>query len=67
METKKQTITEVNLTINDLKRILCEHLYLEEGEVNISVINKTEIIQGIDLHDASYIEVFDGIKLINKL
>ena len=61
MEIKRTSTVEEIYNLEDLKN----HLVGEKGNnIKVVPVYKTEMIPGYDPHDADYIDVFVGIKVV---
>jgi hypothetical protein len=70
MEIERKTTIKAKFNKEQVKVILIKHLMLMEQidnveleNVSIKDITKTVVEQGGDVHDADYIQYFDGIEL----
>lgn len=64
METKTTSTVEETYNLDDLK----SYLIRDKGKnARIVPVYKTEMIPGYDIHDADYIDVFVGLKIIYEI
>lgn len=79
METEKKITIKIKLNKEEVKDIVLTHLMRNEQalkvesqkikmeNVLIQDIKRTAVEQGGDIHDADYIQYFDGIELIIQI